>query len=98
MDARLKRMFAVALLGAVSAAVAFAVDITGQWTTVIDTMMGQAKWSYTFKLDGSKLTGTATDKNGAEVKLEEGKVEGDAISFVENREIEVLRPTKFTYR
>jgi hypothetical protein len=60
-------------------------------------MMGQVKWSYTLKLDGSKLTGTATDNNGAEVKLEDGKVDGDAISFVENREIQGLGPTKFTY-
>ena len=62
---------------------AHAADISGTWTAAFDTQIGKQEYTYTFKVDGTKLTGKAKSTNG-ESDLQEGKVEGDKVSFVEN--------------
>jgi hypothetical protein len=41
------------------AGVARAGDIAGTWTTEFDSQVGPQKYTYKFKLEGEKLTGTA---------------------------------------
>ncbi len=63
-----------------------AADITGTWKSEFDTQIGFQKYTFTFKQDGAKLTGKANSEVGdrkREAELEEGKVDGDTISFVE---------------
>ena len=63
-----------------------AADITGTWKSEFDSQIGNQKYTFTFKQDGTKLTGKANSEAGdrkREAELKEGKVEGDAISFVE---------------
>lgn len=62
---------------------AWATDITGQWTATFNTQVGEQHYTYTFKVDGEKLTGTAKSDNGT-VTIENGIVKGDDVSFVEN--------------
>jgi hypothetical protein len=62
---------------------ALAADITGQWTATFNTQVGEQHYTYTFKVDGEKLTGTAKSDNGT-VAIENGTVKGDDVSFVEN--------------
>jgi hypothetical protein len=62
---------------------AYAADPTGKWTATFDTQIGQQKYTYDFKADGEKLTGKAISQFG-ETEIEDGKVKGDDISFVEN--------------
>lgn len=62
---------------------AWATDITGQWTATFNTQVGEQHYTYTFKVDGEKLTGTAKSDNGT-VAIENGTVKGDDVSFVEN--------------
>jgi len=62
---------------------ALAADPTGKWSATFDTMVGQQKYTYQFKLVGDKLTGRAVSQNG-DVEIQEGKVSGDVITFVEN--------------
>jgi hypothetical protein len=73
-----------------------AADITGKWTAEFDTPMGVQKYTYEFKVDGGKLTGTATGSQGA-VEIQEGKVNGDEISFVENMKFEDM-PMRIEYK
>lgn len=61
----------------------FAADFDGKWTAEFDTQIGSQKYTYEFKVDGGKLTGTAAGPQGS-VSIQEGKVSGDDISFVEN--------------
>jgi alpha-N-arabinofuranosidase len=64
----------------------FAADITGAWKSEFDSQIGLQTYTFTFKQDGSTLTGKASSKAGdrkREAELKEGKVEGDAVSFVE---------------
>jgi hypothetical protein len=74
----------ISLLGVLSliASTALAADFSGTWTATFDTQIGQQSYTYTFKVDGMKLTGTAKSANG-EVQISDGKVEGKEISFVE---------------
>jgi hypothetical protein len=81
----MKLRFAAALpiLVLVLAVSARATDITGQWTATFSTQVGEQHYTYTFKVDGEKLTGTAKSDNGT-VAIENGTVKGDDVSFVEN--------------
>jgi len=63
--------------------VAFAADVSGTWTASFDTQVGQQSYTYTFKVDGGKLTGTAKSNLG-EGTITDGKVNGDDITFTEN--------------
>src|SRR5580692_10762962 len=65
------------------AAVALAADVSGTWTASFDTQVGQQNYTYTFKVDGGKLTGTAKSNLG-EGTITDGKVNGDDITFTEN--------------
>ena len=96
MQSRFQKYFIVVLLLLITVSGAIAADISGKWAAAIDTMIGQMNWSFTFKLDKTKLSGSAT-YSGKEVALENGKVEGEAISFVENRDMEGLGPTRIEY-
>jgi len=66
----------------------YAADITGKWTTEFDSQVGVQKYVFEFKVEGTKLTGTAISKiaDAAEVKtpIREGTVNGDDVTFVEN--------------
>ena len=63
-----------------------AADVTGTWKTEFDSQIGLQKYTYTLKQDGTNLTGKANSEIGdrkREAELKEGRVDGDAISFVE---------------
>ena len=76
-------MTKVFLIGLVSALAVLAADVSGKWKAVFDTQIGQQSYVYEFKLDGTKLTGKATQERGS-FEITEGKVTGDKIQFVEN--------------
>jgi hypothetical protein len=72
---------AVAVLVLLTAASAFAGDVTGRWNASVPSPDGQAmELVFTFKVDGTTLTGTVQSPMG-DVPISEGKVEGEAISF-----------------
>ncbi len=66
---------------------AFGADITGKWTTEFDSQVGAQKYTFEFKVEGDKLTGTAISNVGgveAKTPITEGKITGANITFVEN--------------
>ena len=70
---------------------ALAADVTGTWKAEFDTQRGLQKYTFTLKQDGTKVTGKATvEREGEkhEAELKEGKVEGDAVTFVEPLKIQ----------
>src|ERR1700744_5534447 len=63
---------------------AIAADLNGKWTGTLPTPDGNSlDVSYTFKVDGNKLTGSASSPAG-DVTIENGKVDGDKFSFSVN--------------
>jgi hypothetical protein len=75
---------------------AFGADITGTWTASFDTQVGVQHYTYTFKVEGNKLTGTAKSDNGT-VQITEGTVNGDDVAFVENLEYQGM-PLRIVYK
>lgn len=61
-------------------------DVTGAWKSDFDSRIGHQNYTFTFQQDGAKLAGKAksqVDDRQRDAELKEGKVDGDAISFVE---------------
>jgi len=69
-----------------AAANASGTNLTGTWKTEFDSQIGLQKYTFTFKQDGATLTGVAHSEVGDQKRdtpLKDGKVDGDAVSFVE---------------
>jgi len=84
----------------ISAAV-LATDITGQWHADIEAPNALHKVLYTFKVEDSKLTGTAIDEvNGRrrEGQLSEGLFTNNLISFVTYYEADTGDTLRIEYR
>ena len=67
----------------VVAGLAFGADIDGKWTGSIAGPDGGAGFpvNYTFKAEGTTLTGTTTGPDNSQIPLKNGKIEGNNISF-----------------
>jgi len=64
----------------------WAADISGTWKSEFESQIGRQEYTFTFKQNGTSLTGKANSVAGErkrEEELKEGKVEGDTVSFVE---------------
>jgi len=68
---------AASLLLAVSA---FAADVTGKWTAEVPGRNGAMTTTFNFKVEGEKLTGTVSGRNG-DTAITDGTVKGDDIAF-----------------
>ena len=58
-----------------------AADVDGKWAGSIDTPNGAVQIGFTFKADGSALSGTSTAPDGSEVAIKNGKVDASRITF-----------------
>jgi len=76
----LKAIWIVCVAIAMLSVTAAAADINGKWSGQVPSRGEAMTATFTFKVDGDKLTGTMTGPQG-EVALEEGKVSGDQIAF-----------------
>ena len=86
--ARVLLLVSVALLCLIPA---FAADISGKWTTSIQTGIGVMNYTFDFKAEGAQLTGKAVmsmEGGSSESSLTEGSVKGDEISFVETLKVQ----------
>jgi hypothetical protein len=85
----------IALMGALMVTPAIGADISGTWTASFETQLGVQNYTYTFKVAGNKLTGTAKS-NLAEGTID-GTVNGDDVTFVENLNYEGM-PLQIQYK
>jgi len=58
---------------------AFAGDVDGKWAGTIPGM--DIPVSYTFKAEGTTLTGTSSGPDNTTVPIKDGKIDGNKISF-----------------
>lgn len=59
----------------------FAHDVDGKWAGTMSTPGGDANVVFSFKADGAMLTGSTAGPDGAEVKIADGKIDGNNLSF-----------------
>ncbi len=76
------RRLGTGILFLLLATAAWAADVNGTWKGDVSTPDGNTfSLTYTFKQDGAKLTGTVLSPQGDELPIDNGKVDGDKISF-----------------
>ena|SRR6516162_2142992 len=75
---------------------ALSADITGTWKASFDTQIGVQNYTYTFKVDGTKLTGHAKSEY-ADVDISDGTIKGDDITFVESFDFQGM-PVRIVYK
>ena len=68
-------------LMAIFACTASAADISGNWKGTAETPNGTVERTFVFKVDGHKLTGETTSNMFGKSTIEDGKVDGDDVSF-----------------
>jgi hypothetical protein len=84
----------MALVGGLRAA-----DVSGKWEAEFATPDGQTiKHTFTFKVDGEKLTGSVlSSMAGTEAAIENGSVKGDVLDFWVTRDFQG-NSVKFHYK
>ena len=92
-----KLMKLLLTLMAVFAFVASAADISGNWKGTAEGPNGAIERSFTFKQDGSKLTGETNSQYTGKSTINDGKVEGDTITFSINAKFQD-NEMKLTYK
>ena len=72
-----------ALILALTTLTAFAsTDVTGSWTTQMASPSGDSvQITFTFKQDGTTLTGSIVGSQGNPIDIKNGKIDGDKLTF-----------------
>jgi hypothetical protein len=60
---------------------ASAADVSGTWKGSAETPNGTVERTFVFKVDGDKLTGETSSNMFGKATIEDGKIDGDNISF-----------------
>jgi hypothetical protein len=77
----MKKLLAATLFVALTSVAALAADFNGKWTAEVPSRQGGTMTNtFTFKVDGAKLTGSMSTQQG-DVDITNGKVDGDNVSF-----------------
>ena len=74
----MKRFLALLALGACTV---LAADISGNWKATAEGPNGSMERTFTFKVDGNKVTGETTSSMLGKSTITDGKVEGDTVTF-----------------
>jgi hypothetical protein len=93
----MKKFLSVCALLALSTVMALAADISGTWKGEANPNGKGGPPTFTFKADGSKLTGTMTAGRGGDVEITNGKIDGDKVYFEVTRTMgDNTMTTKYT--
>lgn len=71
----------IAVLALLLAATLCAADISGKWKGTAEGPNGAIERTFTFKVDGSKLTGETESQMMGKATITDGEIKGDNISF-----------------
>jgi hypothetical protein len=74
----MKRLLAILALCAWAA---LAADISGNWKATADGPNGTMERTFTFKVDGNKVSGETTSTMLGKSTITDGKIEGDTVTF-----------------
>ena len=80
---RHSRVLAIPLLLLLAMARVLAADISGTWKASFDTQIGQQNYTYQFVVKDTTLTGKIQSEMGGTTEIQQGKVDGNKVSFVE---------------
>jgi hypothetical protein len=70
------------------AASALAADITGTWKGSAQTQNGTIERTFIFRQEGDKLTGETVSERFGKSTIDNGRVEGDTVTFTVNLKVQ----------
>jgi hypothetical protein len=77
------KTFSILICMALFAAVLLAADVDGKWKGVLNVPnMGETSVTWTFQANGNELTGSVDQGGGMVMKIKDGKIDGNKISFI----------------
>ena len=76
----MKKVFLTVLVALFAIIASNAEGIDGKWKTKMESQMGSMELTFTFKVDGEKLTGSISTEMG-DMEITNGKVNGNEFSF-----------------
>jgi opacity protein-like surface antigen len=95
----MKSLIIASMLMLILCTPAFAADVDGKWTGTVPGPAGDTPVSFTFKADGTKLTGsTPSPVGGPDVAISEGKIDGKNITFKLSLDFGAGMPFDFEYK
>lgn len=68
-------------------AFAWATDISGKWKGEAPGSEGNVELTITFKVEGTKITGTLDNPEVGSADIKDGKIEGETVSFHLDRNV-----------
>jgi hypothetical protein len=77
---------------------AFSADINGKWKGTVDAGGMAIEQTFTFKVDGTAITGTMSDPFIGEAKITAGALKGDEISFTVSGNSEQMGPMTLNFK
>jgi hypothetical protein len=77
----MKRALLLTVLFGLCSLTALAADFSGTWKATSNGQNGPMERTFVFKVEGNKLTGETTSPTFGKSTLENGKVDGDKLSF-----------------
>ena len=83
-------------VSALAAGIAFAADVSGNWTASFETQVGTQTYTFDLHAQGNALTGKTKGNLTGENPISDGKVDGNKISFVEKATYQGM-PLVFNY-
>src|SRR5215469_13599162 len=90
----MKKLLAILAL---SAFAALAADISGNWKATAEGPNGSMERTFTFKVDGNKVTGETTSSMLGKSAITDGKIEGDTVTFTISAKLQD-NEMKLTYK
>ncbi len=79
-----RRMFSLSVMAAAASTRALrAAGVDGKWEASIESPMGAMTMTFDLKADGEKLTGSIGNEMMGESEIQDGKITGDEVSFVQ---------------
>lgn len=88
---RTMALFILLIISVVSPTLVYPADAGGIWKSKIETPVGLYDYIFDFKQEGDKLTGKIfreTNGEKSEADVQDGKMKGDSISFVETLQLQ----------
>jgi hypothetical protein len=77
------RRFAIAVLLLLGATPTLGADMSGTWKASFDTQIGTQNYAYQFVVKDNTLTGQIESEMAGKSEIQQGKIDGDKVSFVE---------------
>jgi len=76
----MKKLLLTVLIGVFAFAISHAEGISGKWKASLEGPQGSIELTFTYKVDGTKLTGTVSSPMGDE-QIKNGKVNGNDFTY-----------------